>query len=235
MKTTLFLLVVLVTNAIQAITGFAGTLLAMPPSILLIGVTDAKVILNFLALVTCLAIVLRNKNDVQWKILGKILFFMAIGMGIGVWLFLLVQTEFLLYAYGVMIILIALKNMVIKKEMRMSAALTVVILLAAGVIHGMFVSGGALLVVYASFVLKDKNKFRATVAAVWVCLNSVLMIQQVAAGLVDVQLTTLAAASCIPAFLGVIIGSKMHAKISQSMFMKLTYVLLLISGILCFF
>ena len=42
------------------------------------------------------------------------------------------------------------------------------ILLAAGMIHGMFVSGGALLVVYATLVLKDKEEFRATVALIWV-------------------------------------------------------------------
>lgn len=39
------------------------------------------------------------------------------------------------------------------------------------IIHGMFVSGGALLVIYATQVLKEKEEFRATVAPVWVVLN----------------------------------------------------------------
>ena len=41
MHNFIFLIIVLITNAIQAITGFAGTLLAMPPAILLIGVDNA--------------------------------------------------------------------------------------------------------------------------------------------------------------------------------------------------
>lgn len=37
MKELLFLLVLFVSNVIQAITGFAGTVLAMPPSVYLLG------------------------------------------------------------------------------------------------------------------------------------------------------------------------------------------------------
>ena len=42
-------LALLFANGIQAITGFAGTLLAMPPCIRLIGADDAKTVLNLLA------------------------------------------------------------------------------------------------------------------------------------------------------------------------------------------
>ena len=45
MKELLFLLVLFVSNVIQAITGFAGTVLAMPPSVYLLGLDHAKVVL----------------------------------------------------------------------------------------------------------------------------------------------------------------------------------------------
>lgn len=45
----LFLMIFFVTNAIMTITGFAGTMLAMPASILLLGVDDARFILNVTA------------------------------------------------------------------------------------------------------------------------------------------------------------------------------------------
>ncbi len=47
-KKILFLLVVFFTNIIQGITGFAGTMLAMPPSVMLVGFDTAKPILNAL-------------------------------------------------------------------------------------------------------------------------------------------------------------------------------------------
>ena len=43
MKELLFLLVLFVSNVIQAITGFAGTVLAMPPSVYLLGLDHAKI------------------------------------------------------------------------------------------------------------------------------------------------------------------------------------------------
>ena len=50
MKDILFLIVLFVSNVIQAITGFAGTVLAMPPSAYLLGLAHAKVVLNAMAL-----------------------------------------------------------------------------------------------------------------------------------------------------------------------------------------
>lgn len=83
LQNVLFLIIVLVTNIIQAITGFAGTLLAMPASIMLVGADDAKVMLNLVTLATCVILAVRNRKYIQWKILIRILVFMAIGMAVG--------------------------------------------------------------------------------------------------------------------------------------------------------
>ena len=50
MNQILFFTVILLTNIIQGITGFAGTILAMPPSLMLVGYDIAKPILNVLAI-----------------------------------------------------------------------------------------------------------------------------------------------------------------------------------------
>ncbi|MFR3092292.1 MAG: hypothetical protein ACLTMP_11695 [Eggerthella lenta] len=46
-----------------------------------------------------------------------------------------------------------------------------IILALAGLIQGMFVSGGALLVIYAVQKLRDQQQFRITLSAVWTVLN----------------------------------------------------------------
>lgn len=234
MQTALFFVVVLFTNAIQAITGFAGTLLAMPPSALLIGVQNARVVLNFLAFLTCLIIVLCNKSMVQWNILGRIYAVMVPSMAVGVWLFSIVQTQLLLYLYGGLIVIIAVRHLRQTPQMPVVGIRALVLLITAGLIHGMFVSGGALLVVYAAAQIKDKHAFRATVAAVWVGLNSMMLVQQLWAGQIDLQLSGLTLAACIPALIGLVLGNRLHERISQTVFLRLTYMLLLISGILCF-
>ena len=52
MNYILFLLVILLTNIIQGITGFAGTILAMPPGLMLVGYPVAKPVLNVLGLLS---------------------------------------------------------------------------------------------------------------------------------------------------------------------------------------
>ena len=56
----LFLFVILVANTIQVLTGFAGNMLAMPFSIHLIGVNEAKTVLNVFNLVACLYLWWKN-------------------------------------------------------------------------------------------------------------------------------------------------------------------------------
>ena len=156
---------------------------------------------------------------------------MAIGMFAGIWLFERLSFSLLLPAYGVMILLIALKKMFVKKEIKMTGFMLNGILLAAGVIHGMFVSGGALLVVYASAVLKDKENFRATVASVWVVLNTGLMISDILQGYMTSEVMKMTGISILPLFLAIYVGNKIHEKIDQKLFMKITYILLFASGV----
>ena len=228
MRNMIFLLVLFVANVVQAVTGFAGTLLAMPPAMMLIG---AKVILNIMAFLSCLILAVKNYKNIQWKILFNIIVYMAIGMFAGIWLFERLSFDLLLPAYGVMILLIALKKMFIKKEIKMDGFMLNEILLAAGVIHGMFVSGGALLVVYASAVLKDKENFRATVASVWVILNTGLMISDILKGYMTSEVLKMTGISILPLFLAIYVGNKIHEKIDQKLFMKITYILLFASGV----
>lgn len=231
MRNMIFLLVLFVANVVQAVTGFAGTLLAMPPAMMLIGVYEAKVILNIMAFLSCLILAVKNYRNIQWKILFNIIVYMAIGMFAGIWLFERLSFSLLLPAYGVMILLIALKKMFVKKEIKMTGFMLNGILLAAGVIHGMFVSGGALLVVYASAVLKDKENFRATVASVWVVLNTGLMISDILQGYMTSEMMKMTGISILPLFLAIYVGNKIHEKIDQKLFMKITYILLFASGV----
>ena len=225
------MIILFTANVIQAITGFAGTLLAMPLSMMLIGVHEAKAILNIMAVLSCLILASKSRKHIQPKILLNIIAWMAVGMVFGIWIFEHLSLNILLPFYAVMIILIALKKLLIKNEIKMSKWMLNGVLLAAGIIHGMFVAGGALLVVYASTVLKNKENFRATVAAVWVVLNTGLMISDFVQGYMTPGVIKMAGISILPLLLAIYVGNKIHERIDQKVFMKITYALLLASGI----
>lgn len=232
MKEIIFLFVLFVANVIQAITGFAGTVLAMPPSMYLLGMDDAKVVLNVMALLSGLMIAVMSYHHMNKKELAKICVFMVAGMAIGIQICKTVPSEqILLIIYGVIILLIAGKNLLCHRQRTLPKALLLVILLLAGVIHGMFVSGGALLVVYAAQVLKEKEEFRATLAPVWVVLNSILLVSQVRQGVFTEGNIRLILISIIPLFMATWLGKKLVKKVSQKVFLNLTYVLLLVSGL----
>ena len=108
---------------------------------------------------------------------------------------------------------------------------TYALLVLAGIIHGLFVSGGPLLTGYMTKRIKDKSVFRATISTVWVFLNTLVLLEDIQAGL-WVPSTVKMLCISVPFLLaGMFIGSKLVARMSQMVFMKLTYILLFISGL----
>ena len=130
-----------------------------------------------MALISGLLIAISSYKSINKKELLKICTIMIIGMCIGIQLCKVISSEWLLIVYGIIIIVVAGKNLFIHKEHHLPGILLLCVLIIAGIIHGMFVSGGALLVVYATQTFKDKDEFRATIAPVWVVLNSFITSQ----------------------------------------------------------
>lgn len=227
-----FLIVIFIANIFEAMTGFAGTLLAMPASMLLIGVHEAKVILNIIALISCSYIAIANLSAINIREFFKITVFMLLGVSVGLYIFKYLDTSTLLNIYAIIIILIALKNMFIKKDVKkINFLFSMIILISAGIIHGMFLSGGSLLVIYAINNLSGKAEFRATLAAIWVVLDTNILFSQYQQGFVTVETLTLMLYAIGPLVLAIIIGNYLHKVVKQSHFLKISYILLLISGI----
>lgn len=230
MEDFLFQLVLFLSNMMQTITGFAGTLLAMPFSIRLVGVEEAKTVLNIFTMLACSVIAFQNRKNINAKILAKMVGGMLIGMIVGIWLFERLPLDLLLVFYGVLVILVALKKMFVKKEVTLPGWAMIFVLLAAGIIHGMFLSGGALLVIYAVSVLKDKDEFRATVAPVWVILNALLIPSHFASGYYTKESVMAILISILPLVASILVGNFLYKRINQKQFLYITYILLIISG-----
>lgn len=238
----IFLIVVLVTNIIQGITGFAGTVLAMPVSVILVGFETAKPILNVLGILAGIYVVATSYKSIDKKEFQKTVCVMLIGIVAGVFLkSLFTGNPSLLYKIlGTVVILVGLSGvfkLFIKKggeEKPQNSLISYSLLVSSGIVHGMFVCGGPLLVSYLTGRLKDKQSFRATISAVWVVLNTIIMLDDIKSGYFNSELLILLGFSCIFLFLGMVIGNILYKKMSRELFMKITYVLLVISGLSLF-
>ena len=232
-----FLVVVFLTNIIQCVTGFAGTVLAMPFSVMLVGLDTARPVLNIMGIAASVGVIARYRKDVYRKELLTILGVTLPGMLAGAFLknALAGYGGLLFKVLGILVILFAIMNLaafLLKKDFaEKSKALGYAFLIAGGVVHGLFVCGGPLIVSYAGVKLKETNAFRATLSAVWIVLNTILMITDAVAGSFNKDIVLLTGVCLIVLLAAIVIGNRIADKMSKKAFLLLTYALMIISGV----
>lgn len=237
LKNILFLAVVFLTNIIQCVTGFAGTVLAMPPAMMLVGYETAKPILNVLGIAASVGVVATNFKAINKREFIKITAVMLLGIVGGIFIsgYFAGYEKALYVVLGITVIAIALFNAAkffSKKESKaLPEALSMLLLVISGVIHGVFVCGGPLLVTYASSKLKDTNEFRATLSAVWIVLNSVILFSDIQGGAFGKDTTILLILSVAVLTAAIFLGNVICKKLSRNMFLIITYILMIISGV----
>ena len=246
-KEFLFFFVVLVSNIIQCITGFAGTVLAMPFSIMLVGYTTAKPILNLLGIVVSIGVVTINYKALNKKEFFRIILTMLVGMAGGFLLtrFFDVNPNLLYKLLGVIVIgFMGLgcyhsfskkyrekQEKAFRENAQKTSVWSFAVLVIAGIVHGMFSCGGPLMVVYASEHLRGRDEFRVTVSATWCVLNSIILFSDVRAGYFDSKTMLLTGVSIVILFAALVIGNIIFRHMNKRWFMIITYVLMGISGV----
>ena len=86
MAEVLFYVIIFLANIIQGITGFAGTILAMPFSIHLVGYAVAKPVLNVLGIIAGIYVVAGGYQKVNTEELKRVCLYMGIGIVAGIFL-----------------------------------------------------------------------------------------------------------------------------------------------------
>ena len=266
-----FFLVILLSNIIQGITGFAGTILAMPPSLMLVGYDTAKPVLNVLGLLSGIYVFAGHRKHVCGGELKKIVAVMAAGIVGGIFLkgFFAGRERALYALLGLFVVCLSLQGLhklwrdwlgtqedaaagaeAAAEAKAAAGAKTAeakaaaegkaagpdkaglyLLLGLAGIVHGIFVSGGPLLIGYLTKRIQDKVSFRATISTVWVVLNTIILLDDIRSGLWNPELVKIQVASIPFLLAGMAVGSRLYAKMSQRLFMLITYVLLFVSGI----
>lgn len=255
LENTLFFVVILASNVIQGVTGFAGTILAMPFSLQLVGYNVAVPILNALGLLSGIYVFVQSRKLVQWKELGKILIVMSPALFLGILLknYMARYDKAIYIILGILVLLIAitgLGKMILERKNAKkdkldaeiidaandsnnvkNAVLMFSLLVASGLVHGMFVCGGPLLISYLTKKIKDRGAFRATISTVWIFLNGLILITHATTGLWQAETIKTGLISVPFLLLGMFFGGILYKRMSQKAFMILTYILLLISGL----
>lgn len=261
MSKFLFYIVIFLANIIQGITGFAGTILAMPFSIHLVGYEVAKPVLNVLGIIAGIYVVVGGYKNVNLKQLKRVSVFMAIGILVGVVIkrFTAGHEKAMFVALGLFVIMIGARGLiafakyafengvfityksprktkgsVAEREDYIEKGMTpgdTALLLFSGIVHGIFVSGGPLIITYLSNHTKSKEEFRRTVSAVWIILNTIILVNDLLAGYYTPETIKVQLCSVPFLFGGMFVGGLLFKRMSQTLFTVLTYILLCIAGV----
>lgn len=241
---TLFLsgLVLFVTHALQAITGFGAAVIAVPFVTLLLGLKQGIMVVTIIAWMLALYTVLTNLKYVRIKHTLTILALMIPTLPLGMYVFRYVDPSIFKKGLAIFIIFVSALNLYkifTKKGEKESSTLSkkdkifsYLALLVGGVVHGAISSSGPLVVIYATKTLEDKKEFRATLSTIWLALNSIIIISYFFKDSGFTFTTFTNTLTQIPFLLaGIIVGEIIHNKVDSKTFSFMVFSLLFLTGI----
>lgn len=231
--------IIVLAKSIEAITGFGSTVIALTLGVQLYSVEFLLPVIVPLNLVLSAYIILRHHEAIDWReLLTRILPLTGAGLVVGMAVFDLVEGRELKLGYGIFVFCFAVFELARALRSMKGAGVygpvamwkAVIWLVAGGVMHGIYASGGPLVVYYANRKIPDKSVFRSTLSVLWLALNLLLLGNYI----IDKKISTAAwyeFGALLPAvFAGIFIGDALHGRIPEKKFRILVFVLLIIAG-----
>ncbi len=104
------------------------------------------------------------------------------------------------------------------------------LLVGGGFFHGLFATGGPLIVAYAAGAIDDKRAFRSTLALLWLALNATLLATWAVRGELAIDAFVRAAALVPALVLGIAVGEWIFRRVPEQVFRAAVHALLVVIG-----
>ncbi len=221
----------------EAAAGFGSLVIAMTLGAHLFPVTELAPVLVPLNPVLTGYMVARHHGHIDRALLfRRVLPLMLLGMGAGLALFSIASGPALTTAFGVFIVAVSVRELWAAARPGTSArALPAPVaaggIFGAGIIHGIFSTGGPMLVYVLGRSDLDKSAFRSTLAVVWLVLNTTLTAAHLAAGRLNADNGVYVAALIPVVALSIAAGEKLHHHLDAGRFRVFVFSLLLVAGL----
>lgn len=229
--------IVFVAFLVEAAAGFGSMVVALTLGALWFQVGELLAWLVPVNMVLSAWLAWRDRRALQWRFLGlRMLPLMALGLGLGTLVAArAAEATWLKPLFGLFVIAVAAWQL--SRALRpaapaasLSPAVRVATLTAAGVIHGIFTTGGPLAVFVAARELQDKSAFRGTLSLLWLTLNVLVVPRLVFEGAITPVSLRTSAVMLAPLALGIAAGELVHHKLDEHRFRVVVAVLLLVAG-----
>ena len=221
-----------------AFAGFGGVIIVLTLGAHLYPIKWMLPVLLPLTVIANLYIFIRHHKYIDAPVLlRRILPFMGTGLVIGFALFNLLHGELLRTLFGLIVILVAMRELINlirsshQNEAPLPGWISTGYVFVAGVIHGIYASGGPLLVYAVNKMQLQKSVFRSTLSSVWLIINIFLTGSYAVGGKIDLESLKYSAYLLPPLTLGVLLGEFLHQLIPERSFKIFVFMLLILSGV----
>lgn len=220
----------------EAMTGFGSIVIALSLGALVLPISEILPVLVPLNIVMSGTLSWRHRHHIHWPTLWKLILPLMVlgtlaGYGLRPWL----GEDFLRQGFGALVLWFSsrelwrlFKGIEVRSHARWWSRCWMFL---AGITHGLFASGGPLLVYALSGLQLDKQRFRATLILVWLSLNSLLTVVFLLDG------SLLPAAPRIGLLVPVVIaamllGEWLHHRVNEARFRQAVFVVLWMTGLI---
>ena len=220
----------------EAATGFGSIVIALSLGALVLPITEILPVLVPLNIVMSSTLSWRHRHAIHWPTLWQLILPLMVigtlaGYGLRPWL----GEQVLKHAFGVLVLWFAGRELLRMFRGHVSPPhpswLSRSLTLGAGLTHGLFASGGPLLVYALAGTRLDKSQLRATLISVWFTLNSSMTVLFLLDGSLLPNLPRIA--SYLPLLvIGVVLGEVLHHRLNEQRFRQVVYGLLVVTGVL---
>lgn len=228
---------VFIAHTAQTITGFGSTIIAVTLGSIFYEINyliPLLVPVNYMLVIYILA---RHYEGIQTRLLvRKMLPLFLAGIPIGFMIFYLGPGIWLKILFGGFVVIIStleLYSILSPKPIENKAPskpYTFFMLITAGIIHGIYASGGPVVVFYLNKVIADKKAFRSTLSVLWIITGAILIISYIISGSLRFDQLEKSVFLLIPLVAGITFGEWLYKKINEQTFKVFVMVLLIISG-----
>lgn len=189
-----------------------------------------------------LYIAVRHRAQTEWRLLlRRLLPLAAFGVPVGLLLFRYRDQGGLRLLFGVFVIAVAavelrpllagFRGAAARAAGPLPAWAAAGGLFAGGLLHGLFNTGGPMLVYVVARELPDKSRFRSTMGTLFVPLTAALIVDYAMQGLMTRHTVSVTLLSALPVVLGVWLGERLHDRVDQRTFRLVLWTVLLLGGV----
>jgi uncharacterized membrane protein YfcA len=217
--------------ATEGAIGFGGTVLAasigaqfISPDVLLPAFVPLNMVLSSYLLV-------RGFSAVSWRMLAtEVAPAVGVGAAIGLALFHVPAKDLFSLAFGVFVVGLATLQLARPAGKPLARWLRWFMLGLGGVVHGLFGTGGPMIVYVVRRTLTDKRAFRASLSVVWLTLNVALLVNYAGSGLYNRKVAEVSGVLALTIVPGLWLGERVHKKLDAARFERVVWVVLLLAG-----